>query len=192
MPFFPPAIDAWIDLEKLPELGPGRAEASFPDQLRSVSDEELFRPNAVIDRAFARLCRSALLLHHDCLDESHAISQEDESPTGSYLHGIMHRREPDFFNAKYWLRRAGEHDIHVNLFWGVKQMTADSPFAENAAIRGFVDKPRWDACAFADLCEQGYREGGIVANFARRVAMAEWLRLLTHCHDFAIGCVTTG
>lgn len=43
------------------------------------------------------------------LDRSHDISQNLDSATGSYWHGIMHRREGDFTNAKYWMRRAAGH-----------------------------------------------------------------------------------
>ena len=52
---------------------------------------------------------AGLWLYVDQLDRSHRLSQQDESPTGSFWHAIMHRREGDFSNSKYWYRRAGHH-----------------------------------------------------------------------------------
>jgi len=37
---------------------------------------------------------------------AHAIVQKDESPTGSWAHGIVHLLEGDLDNARYWYRRA--------------------------------------------------------------------------------------
>ena len=45
------------------------------------------------------------------LDRSHELSQAIETATGSYWHGIMHRREGDFWNSKYWFRRVGRHTV---------------------------------------------------------------------------------
>jgi len=52
---------------------------------------------------------AALWLYIDELDRSHQISQQISTPTGSFWHGIMHRREGDFPNSHYWFRKAGEH-----------------------------------------------------------------------------------
>jgi hypothetical protein len=54
------------------------------------------------------LC-AGLWLYADELDRSHTISQRIETPTGSFWHAIMHRREGDFSNSHYWYRRAGKH-----------------------------------------------------------------------------------
>lgn len=54
---------------------------------------------------------SALWLYVDDLDRSHTISQGIEDTTGSYWHGIMHRREGDFSNSHYWMRRAARHPL---------------------------------------------------------------------------------
>lgn len=58
---------------------------------------------------------TALWLLAGELDRSHSISQNDSSSSGSYWHGIMHRREGDFSNAKYWFRRAGKHPAQESL-----------------------------------------------------------------------------
>ena len=58
----------------------------------------MFQPQTVRDRDMAATCRSGLWLYHDFLDEAHTISQEIETPEGSYWHALVHRREPDFSN----------------------------------------------------------------------------------------------
>jgi hypothetical protein len=54
---------------------------------------------------------AGLWLYVDDLDRSHTISQSIEDETGSYWHGIMHRREGDFSNSHYWMRRAARHPL---------------------------------------------------------------------------------
>ena len=54
---------------------------------------------------------AGLWLYADNLERSHAVSQGVETATGSYWHGIMHRREGDFSNAHYWMRRAARHPL---------------------------------------------------------------------------------
>lgn len=53
--------------------------------------------------------KAGLWLYVDELDRSHEYSQSIYTPTGSFWHAIMHRREGDFPNAKYWYRKAGAH-----------------------------------------------------------------------------------
>ena len=54
---------------------------------------------------------SALWLYGSDLDRSHTISQGIEDSTGSFWHGIMHRREGDFSNSHYWMHRAIAHPL---------------------------------------------------------------------------------
>jgi hypothetical protein len=58
---------------------------------------------------------AGLWLYADELDRSHAVSQQIPTPEGSFWHGIMHRREGDFSNAKYWFRNAGALPRHLGL-----------------------------------------------------------------------------
>src|SRR4051794_8266140 len=67
----------------------------------------LLDPPARPEAASALL--SGLWLWHDFLDESHGISQSIHSATGSFWHAIMHRREGDFGNSKYWYAKCLNH-----------------------------------------------------------------------------------
>lgn len=55
--------------------------------------------------------KAGLWLYVDELERSHEISQNLPSPLGSLWHAIMHRREGDFSNSKYWYRQAGTHPL---------------------------------------------------------------------------------
>ena len=84
-------------------LGPGAPNRSALELLESLTDAKAFPERQVTDGQMVRAaCESALFLYHDFLDRSHTISQGIDTPTGSYWHGIMHRREPDYPNSKYW------------------------------------------------------------------------------------------
>jgi hypothetical protein len=38
--------------------------------------------------------------------EAHDLAQQDNSPLGAWLHGILHLQEGDLSNAEYWFGRA--------------------------------------------------------------------------------------
>ncbi|AIE83916.1 hypothetical protein [Fimbriimonas ginsengisoli] len=59
--------------------------------------------------------QAAIWLYVDDLNRSHNVSQGIESEEGAFWHGIMHRREGDFSNAKYWFRRAGSLPTRLGL-----------------------------------------------------------------------------
>lgn len=95
-----PAAAALLLPERLNELGPGRPDSKTGSLLAALSAEKLTAPHAVGDATMAAACLAGLWLYHDFLDESHSLSQQIETVEGSYWHGLMHRREPDFSNAK--------------------------------------------------------------------------------------------
>ena len=80
------------------------------DLLQRVSSATITQLGATSERtntAPSELVRGGLLYALDALDPAHSIFQDDPSPLGSYWHGMLHRREGDFDNARYWFRRAG-------------------------------------------------------------------------------------
>ncbi len=104
-----------IDRAALNELGPGKPDHAQRARLDQLSPEQLLAPHPVRDRQMAEACLAGLWLLHDFLDESHTISQSIDTLEGSYWHGIMHRREPDYENAKYWFRRVPVHPLYAPL-----------------------------------------------------------------------------
>ena len=161
-----PALRALLDQVPLAPLGPGTPVSELRGAL-SAGDEALF--GVVKDGRMARACRAGLWLAFGFLDESHAISQELETPEGSFWHAILHRREPDFANSKYWFRRVGRHPLYEEL-------------ARDAAELGYLGMGMsWDPFAFVDSCQEHGGEGGEAEETLRRVQRAEWGLLFEWC-----------
>ena len=134
---------------RLNDLGPGSPNRAMQPKLEALRVENAFGPAGPRDREMAACCIAGLWLYHDFLDESHTICQEIETPTGSYWHGLMHRREPDAGNAKYWFRRVGNHPVFASLYPVAAELAsqANDPGAEFLARQ-----PAWDSFAFIDFC----------------------------------------
>lgn len=171
---YPQAVQQLLEQMPPNELGPGQPQRAVYQQLKGLDHRSLFGDRPVTEASMADACLAGLWLAFDFLDESHTISQAISSSTGSYWHGIMHRREPDYENAKYWFRRVGRHPIESELARQATQIT-------HTLSTGDTDLPAiggtWNAIAFVDQCRQANRAGGTLAAWCRQVALAEW-RLL--------------
>jgi hypothetical protein len=165
------------------ELGPGEARQVQRPRLASLSPKALFAPREVVDREMAECCLAGLWLWQGFLDESHRISQSIASPSGSYWHGIMHRREPDFGNAKYWFRQVGAHPIHDSLLHRAQGIRRPD---RNPSVENFIGQKAWDARAFVDLCQEAIEQGRAVG-WCSQVASLEWQLLFDHCYRNAVG-----
>jgi hypothetical protein len=176
-------VAALLEPPREAELGPGRPNRSARAELASLTPEQICAPHRVADRDLAKACLSALWLYHDYLDESHSLSQEIPGTTGSFWHGIMHRREPDPSNAKYWFRTVGQHEIFPKLLAAAQAL--DPP--EDSRARELTSAAKWDPFLFVDLCETARRSGGELEDFCRRVQTAEWQLLFDYCWRGACG-----
>ncbi|MEQ8785900.1 MAG: hypothetical protein RIC55_06360 [Pirellulaceae bacterium] len=178
-----PAVAELLAHEPLCELGPGKPREEFRPQLQKLDYDVVFPGRDVVDHSMADCCISALWLLFDFLDTSHSISQEINTPSGSYWHGIMHRREPDYSNAKYWFRRVGQHPVYKPLAEAAAPLAAESGLAEASSLAQGDD---WDAFHFVDRCQQAARGGGELELLCRRIAQAEWRLLFADGYHRAI------
>lgn len=160
-----PNATALLTPPRIAELGPGSPNEALREKLNGF---EFTRP--VRDQLAARACLAGLWLYHDFLDESHAISQELETKEGSFWHAIMHRREPDPGNSKYWWRAVDSHPV------------LDLLVKEAPGVGYAYTTPQ----AFVDFCERIRGSGSADEELAKRVQTLEWRLLFDWCYRRAV------
>ena len=153
-------------MAEMPLVPSAPRETAQLEHLRSMSADDLFDGGPIVRRDYAECVRSGLYLYFSALDESHDISQRISTATGSYWHGIMHRQEGDWSNAKYWFRRVGSHPVYAN----IESETGAS----------------WDPFQFVDDCAAASSDGLGRAR-ALELQMLEWRLLMGHCYRRALG-----
>jgi hypothetical protein len=111
--------------------------------LRAADDATVTGQKAVGKPPMFALVRGGLLYALDAIDEAHKIFQDSPGDLGSYWHGMMHRREGDFDNARYWFRRAGRLPFFDTLHRAASEHSPDMARQSN-----------WDPYLFTGQCEQ--------------------------------------
>ncbi len=171
---YPPAIAELLALPGHMPLDAGEPNREAAERLRGLNVVTLFAPVTVRDPVAARACLAGLWLRCNDLDQSHRISQEIHTPDGSFWHGIMHRREGDFGNSKYWFRRVGRHPVF-------------EPLAAEAKALDVFPSGEWDPYQFVDLVEACLSWPNPEPEPLLRLQQAEWQLLFDHCYRHALG-----
>jgi hypothetical protein len=189
----------------VPEDGPTPAGREL---LRGVTPEQLLIvPLADVAAGYAVL--AGLWLWVDGLHESHEIAQqspsalaarargsalkmlpdrsgsEDLTPTLAFWHAIMHRREGDFSNSKYWYARCRNHPALAPIGTNAASIVNPLP-ADKLLLR--LTSGGWDPDAFVDLVEAVHRNPSDPRHRAAvAVQQLEWRLLFDHCTRLAAG-----
>jgi len=110
----------------------------------------LLNPVELFDTNLSRTIRNAnlpglvtcgLLVWNDDIAAAHPIAQEMDNIHGNYWHAMIHRREGDYWNAKYWFRLVGNHPVQVEL-------------TRMAEARSFLKKGVFMPGLMVDACER--------------------------------------
>lgn len=163
---------------------PGQSLAGIAGHLRQFEVSGCLSANASHIETQAVL--AGLWQMQDFLDESHQCSQSIEGrgadSCGDYWHAIMHRREPDWNNSKYWFRHVGSHPVFILLSDVVTQLlTEDLPSSQAVSLHRVIADGSWDPFAFVDLCRQATQSRDpVLTRCAERLQWAEMLLLLAH------------
>jgi hypothetical protein len=114
-------------------------------RVAAAEDDEI----GAADGQEAMCLRSLLLIAAGDLDQAHRIVQAMSTSDGAYIHGLIHRLEDDFDNARYWFRRAGVNSATPEIY------------RRAAAVSATVaSRPTWDPFLVTDMVEKS-RETGV-------------------------------
>jgi hypothetical protein len=147
-------IELLFAAHDLPSLGPLRRSAPCkPEEIETELAPFLGKRQPPGNRG--QCLHALVLLWNDHFDLAHGIVQDLTGPDAAFVHGIIHRREPDYANARYWFQRVGEHPVLERLAEAAAPILAGHPALPYRLIR----EGRWNTFAFIDAvsaaCERG-------------------------------------
>lgn len=146
-------------------------------------------------KIYALAVKAGLHLMNESLDKSHSLSQEIANGTGSCWHGLMHRMEGDYSNAKYWFADAGHHPIYTQLINLVRNYTPLQDLAElehealRSKLKVLMTSPVWNPSVFVDAVELQVTlvQDRRADQWLRQIQRFEMLLLLQYCYEKSCG-----
>ena len=112
-------------------------------RVRTADDATLSGGRTIGHAENFALVRGGLFYAIDALDDAHTFFQDAPGDLAAYWHGMLHRREGDFENARYWFRRAGVLPCFAALHRAASEFSADMARQAN-----------WDPYLLTGECEQ--------------------------------------
>jgi len=161
-----------------PDLDGGpRANVRASSQVRDSMG--LLAADFSIPARESSLLLAVAFLYNDQHDDAHDIVQDLACQEGCLLHAILHRREPDYWNAKYWFRRATDHPAYRALTPEAVALARTS--GNEVLLRRLTLAGTLDPIAMVDECEAAAgNPSGEAASFLRQVQRLEFEAIVAH------------
>ena len=139
---------------------------------------------AVAASGLEPLVQGALYLYLDCFEDAHNVANEHEGTwAGNWLHAILHRREPDAANAKYWYARVkAPEGAYRAIGWAAMEVLGQKP---PQGLEKLAEKIRksttWEPEAFVEACDKFRKEEPTSPAYRVLVLLQEieWKNLLS-------------
>ena len=178
------AFAAVLDPTRPVAIDAGNSDPQQRQALLELTMEKAFAGQDLRDASSAACCISAVWLWHDFLDQSHEISQQIHSSSGSFWHAIMHRRECDFSNSKYWFRKVADHPVYEAMTTAAENLLAQQTQVSDVQL---ISAGSWDPYLFVDLCQQAGAGDSTLRALCQELTRTEWQLLFDHCYQQACG-----
>lgn len=141
-------IETLLPATHPPGLGPGpRNGVASVTAVRDQVAQALPQADAeTIERV-----RALVWLWQDHSEEAHEAVQDLHDRESSWIHAILHRREPDYSNARYWFHRVGQPAAYATLGDRVKAWLKTS--GDNSLLKEVMPNGKWDGLGMVAACE---------------------------------------
>ena len=107
------------------------------------------------------------------MEPAHRNVQEATRGLGAYIHGVLHRMEGDYWNAKYWFRQVSDAGL----------MQSICEHMQSLAIAQGLNKLDWVSPSdFVDACEALAKNNAKQTELVRQ-ATWEWQALWQIAND---------
>jgi hypothetical protein len=156
-----------------------------PVPLRAVAEPKAMatpRQIALQSSVHGTLLEALLWLRVGIIDPAHVLVQDGRNDLERYLHGVVHRLEGDFWNAKYWFRQVRNRELILFVENCIRNKLEELELLESAQQMKLIEASDFTPSRFVDQCESflASAQSTQTSNLSKileSIGQAEWTAL---------------